>query len=733
MFRCLTHRKDVIYLVMISALYLFLASYQIRYPLVTNSVFQIYSEGYRWISEIFKKDTYLMLSPHHGAMDKFLLLPFIKLFEDRVLVLRFGSIFYSLLGIIFTYSFVRELFGNRAAIVSSLLLAVFPSFVFSTSRSGFFIASPIMTFATMGTLFFLLKWYRTSNIFCFICGVFLIALGLGTRIWFLWLITSLIILKFVLRIPIIKTMRKAKIRFSVAKHIIFGCLAFLIGNFTMIYDNLTKNFITLGYLRERIIYADAGVDNLNVMQNFKTVIENLFYMLENPVGLFSVPFKSTETLQEYFKLIRFNSIIFICSFVWLFFIVFIKKQNKSPKVFLLLIFLFILAQTPFTCTNLASHHLLFLLPFICVMIAVALCDILKYAKGRVGSVIIIAIIVFLISGNLDNIRAYHDVLSRTGGIGDFSTEAYVDVVDWVEKHKQYEFTFVSHSHNMSSLIEFFTKGRISPDLLWDEDFSVEEEYSKGKDRVYIIPVASYGIIREKINVSGRAMIKIQTFFQRRGVPAFVSFLIGRKGSVKYFIRENFESENLDILTWAPNYSNSYSGWKIQRERIEGIETYVLDGRGGPSEELYNIDMRFKDFVLELDFRVIAGCVGFILRAQDIYYNLYMVQITSSSLVRWHKKIKGEYDESMITAIKMPFEIKINEWYCAKIVARGPTFKVYLKEMDVPSQEMKLAAEWTDPDFSFKSGYIGFRQWGSPGSQVYEHAQFDNIVIKPIEL
>jgi hypothetical protein len=47
--------------------------------------------------------------------------------------------------------------------------------------------------------------------------------------------------------------------------------------------------------------------------------------------------------------------------------------------------------------------------------------------------------------------------------------------------------------------------------------------------------------------------------------------------------------------------------------------------------------------------------------------------------------------------------------------------------------MSIASEWTDKEYLFKGGYIGFRESGLSGAKGGpEHAQFDNIVIKPIK-
>ena len=126
-------------------------------------------------------------------------------------------IFYSALGILFTYLFAKELGDNKIGALSALLLALHPAYMYNSIKEGLFTSVPVMTFISMGCLFFFFRWNRRGKITDFLLAFLLMGMGLSTRIWFIWLIIALIAVKFILKINMSRLTTKSNSRLYLVK------------------------------------------------------------------------------------------------------------------------------------------------------------------------------------------------------------------------------------------------------------------------------------------------------------------------------------------------------------------------------------------------------------------------------------------------------------------------------------------------------------------------------------
>lgn len=740
--------KDYFILFAILLVYIILAFYKLGYPaiqcddgMMASRAYDIYQKGIRALFEIFSKDGWLALGPYHGALDSYLLLPFFKIFNEPMYILRVGMIFYSALGLLFTYLFAKELFNSRIGLLSVLLLAVHPAYIYNSIKQGLYTSVPIMTFTSMGCLFFLFKWYRTKKIRDFLLGSLLIGMGIGTRIWFLWLIISLIALKFILRVPVFQIMKKSKGKLTLIKYILLGLVLFLSGVFTLVHDNIAGKINTLSYLISRIASSDCGVNNLDIINNCHSIMRNLHYILNSQYFFYNEGY-----FLKIFRVLQLNTVLFLFSFIFITVCIFIKKtQSFSPKrlKFLVFIFLLIFPQTLFTISLPSSHHLLFLLPLMQVTIALVFFQTIQYFNNRksILSKLLILFLCILLVGNVSIILAYNKEFGETGGKGLFSVKAFDDLSDWLIKQNPEKVVCIEDDYRFVPVVMFLTKNKIRPLDLWlyksgkleNEVIEQSKEFFNDPDNLYIIGIDdldSYFRIKEFISNSNMVFIVRKSFTERNGNVVLMAGEIRHKDLAATYLIDDFQYSEPNDRYWYGFLDSE----PMFREEVNESKTKVLDLFGGG--EFLNIEYMFSNLILDADFRILRKCAGFVFRAKNIE-NLYMHQLTvpdfsdEPSFVRWHKKVNGRYSVEEQKAL--PFKIYPNKWYHVRFVLKENNFKLYLNEgRQSGNGNLDMIAKWTDSENFLNEGYIGFRECSSPKGLESEHAQFDNIVIKTIE-
>jgi hypothetical protein len=128
----------------------------------------------------------LMVQDYIGAFNVYLPLPFLAAFGHTPFALRFYTVGLGALTLALAFGFARTLLGLRAALLSSLLLAVSPSFVF-WQREGVFVTSITATLA-LALLWAGLAWLRTARLRWALAAGLLAGAGLYAKLLFLWVI-----------------------------------------------------------------------------------------------------------------------------------------------------------------------------------------------------------------------------------------------------------------------------------------------------------------------------------------------------------------------------------------------------------------------------------------------------------------------------------------------------------------------------------------------------------------
>jgi 4-amino-4-deoxy-L-arabinose transferase-like glycosyltransferase len=133
----------------------------------------------------------LMTVSFVGVTSTYPLMPVFAWLGISVTTLRGTAVLLALISLLLVWGFLRELFDERVAALTVLLLAVSSSFVF-WSRMGAWVALPLLPITTL-TLWMLFRWYGRRRAGYLVAACFGLGLGLATHIKFLWVWIGLVL------------------------------------------------------------------------------------------------------------------------------------------------------------------------------------------------------------------------------------------------------------------------------------------------------------------------------------------------------------------------------------------------------------------------------------------------------------------------------------------------------------------------------------------------------------
>ncbi|HVG00833.1 MAG TPA: glycosyltransferase family 39 protein, partial [Chloroflexia bacterium] len=131
-------------------------------------------------------------SDYQGITSTYFALPFFAIGGVNVFSLRLMTVTVGLIAIVLAYFLARAWFGRPVARLTVLMLGLSPSWIF-WSRLGVYVVNEVVPITT-GALLAFTQWVRnrplgTRNIPLYV-GMFLLGLGLTTKLLFLWVIIA---------------------------------------------------------------------------------------------------------------------------------------------------------------------------------------------------------------------------------------------------------------------------------------------------------------------------------------------------------------------------------------------------------------------------------------------------------------------------------------------------------------------------------------------------------------
>ena len=235
---------------------------------------------------LFGLDLPLMSSSdYQGVTSTYLALPFFAVGGISVASLRAMTVTVGVVGVLLTYFLARAWFGRGAARLAVLLIAVSPAWVF-WSRLGVYVVSQVVPIAT-GALLALTAWVRRRPLAVrngpLYGGLFLLGLGLTTKLLFIWFIVAVVGTALILwGRPVWE--KRREIAAERARWLRIGALAsgaFLLGAAPFILYNILSGG-TFNLLRATVSSPGTthGVNNAAFLRNLWTKADAFKVLLD---------------------------------------------------------------------------------------------------------------------------------------------------------------------------------------------------------------------------------------------------------------------------------------------------------------------------------------------------------------------------------------------------------------------------------------------------------------------
>ena len=534
----------------------------------------------------------VMIMNYLGTVCTYLMLPFFYFLGVNVFSLRLMTICFGCLTIVLYYLFARDLLNRRVAAITILLLAVHPSFIF-WSRQGIYVTS-VMTFMAAGSLFCLLRWHRQrtdrhlrsprvsdrgdkgsvrrpspiiGTDWYLYAGAFLLGVGLSAKFLFIWFIVALAVNYYVFTFNSLpsrssltdrQTMWRILTFGAKARQLGLGLLSFCAGAGGLLWYNL-KTWGTIKILARNLLTTDRGVNNLDVFSNLLTEIRAFLVLIKgNWFGFYGGSFSNS-----------LYPVMFCVSVVGLAFLLFSHRYrlgwlktcpdqagtHQAKFLFLLSMVALILVQSCFTISGLGATHLLIVLPFPQLIIALFMETLYQVIAPKLGllqpvglfgrrlrpdlapcyaSVAMAMAVLALITLDVRAAFRYHQALQRSGGLGRFSDAIY-ELAEYLEDH--HLSSPLAVDWGFKNNIQILTKGKVNPveifQYSWNPNEFSEEVYKHLKDPnnrylFYAEEFASferYDAFQRIVRQANKAIKLEQVFYQRDGRPVYYLYRV----------------------------------------------------------------------------------------------------------------------------------------------------------------------------------------------------------------
>ena len=284
----------------------------------------------------------------HGAVEIYWVLPWVYLFGNKAISLNLPPVLWSIFSIPLCYMSALLFFRSRQiAFGTAFLLASSPAFV-AASRLGLYTGTLLILFVLWASVCFLM-WKKTLALPWILGGCLALGLGVGSRIFFWWLVLALLVCTRVFR----RSLNFGKV--VSVKQFILCCSMVGMGLVPLLVSNVKGEFWSLRFLWEHLFVSSTGVENLSYWFNLKWRLRHLLDILGGGAYNLWIP--------NYWVVgLWILGVILHLFFMW-----FYRDRPHPMRTragFLLLLIVLVLVQSPITPTGLDPHHLLLLLPFL---------------------------------------------------------------------------------------------------------------------------------------------------------------------------------------------------------------------------------------------------------------------------------------------------------------------------------------------------------------------------------
>jgi hypothetical protein len=484
----------------------------------------------------------VMLLDYMGSLGGYLTLPFLMVFGPGYVAARAQPIFFSCVTILLAWLLARRWFGAPVAVVTVLLLATNPSFIWF-SRQGISVTS-VMTVFSLGSLLLLdaaqerlLAQGRAAKAVAMaLAAGLLIGLGLWAKLLFLRWVIVLVVMGVVLNWPA----HHAQAGFR-------GVLAALalgsvLGAFPLIYYNIA------GWLRDGQPWTitllinsltqptqQFGVDNTAFFENLRKAIDDVRVFLDGSYFWYNgIPFSNIYAVPALVvSAVLGSGLVLLCA----------GARGEARRFFALLAGIGTLTVLgAFTVSGLWSTHQFIMLPLPQMVIACAavwladqLASLFRLRWAALRTLLFAGLVGLLLALPLSRDiwvnEQHHATLLRTGGSGRFSDAIY-KLTDWLTL-SQIEQP-IALDWGIEKNVRVLTANRVRPVEVFGYSAEADEAFRQRVRDALADPEQYYIVLWERFAVynrraeftqlaeqMGRQVVEVFIAHERSGLPVYV--------------------------------------------------------------------------------------------------------------------------------------------------------------------------------------------------------------------
>ena len=393
----------------------------------------------------------LAMGQYHGALESYLVAPFIYAMGTTPEALRLPMILFGGLTLILFLRFLLLLTGNLAlAWLGTMLLALHPTFVTGT-RMGMYYGA-FQPFCVSASFLFFLAWRRKGKPGHFYAACFILGAGAGARSWFLAHVAAVAVAGavFLSRDRIFKSESAAKIG---------GRTLALAGIFFLIPVAPFLLFLV----------RHSGYTALIIRQAWNTPEHSYLLEIGERIAQVKQILGGDAFLGEVFPAgnyrCRFYWLLWSFSLLWCVLTLPFSKfrSTRIKKAFFLTYSGAFLAVSPFSPSNLKALHLFQFLPVAILMIVFAVEDLLGALPSRYSWWICAPLAGLCLFINPPEIQA---CLKRGMETGVLYSAAIYDLADWLTENRYFDVAEVEPGVGCSLI--YLTGGKAAVAELFDE-------------------------------------------------------------------------------------------------------------------------------------------------------------------------------------------------------------------------------------------------------------------------
>ena len=496
----------------------------------------------------------VMTGDYWGSVSTYAVLALFWLLGVGVLPVRLWPILAGMLAVLLTYFVGKRLYGRWVGAGASLLLAVFPSFIF-WSRVGIYVISHIVAI-TLGIVLLFLRWRDSRQRRWLFLATLLTGIGLWTKLLFVWFLIAvpaayvlLLLADWVtedrisansLRSFVGRTWQRVRTDVplgDVADFVAAAC-GFLIGAFPVIYYNLVSRGSYL-VLRANLFHTENGVNNFALWSNVKVEADALRVLLNGGYFWFYGGIYTNPLYPWVVGLSAIGLLILVHRVSWL-------QVHRRPTVFFLAFVLVVFALSCFTVSILGATHLVILLPIPQFFVAATAIFGARWLSRRIGpgrrtaaslaGIGLIALVfVPLMAEDLRVDARYHQALARTGGYSGFSSAIY-SLADYLEQNKIDRPYALDWGFKYNIMI--ITQGQVEPLEIYGSTYEPGPDFNDAlraalatSAPIFISHTAEGSSVprlddfKRIVAESGRTLTLDKTFKQLDGKPVYYVFSV----------------------------------------------------------------------------------------------------------------------------------------------------------------------------------------------------------------